>query len=110
MSNSDFKQLQAKALFIKKKYGQKQDAKGLPAWTASDYMAGFVADVGELSEFIMAKKGIRSIENVDEKIEHELCDCLYSVFSIADELDVDLQTAFDKNMALLAERIEQKGR
>lgn len=110
MSRSDFEQLQDKALFVKNYYKEKQKAKGMTAWTTSDYMAGFVADVGELSELIMAKKGIRNIENVDEKIEHELCDCLYSIFNLADELDIDLKTVFGKNMDALTKRIEEKGR
>lgn len=107
---TDFETLQQKALFIKNFYKQKQLSKGKPAWTASDYMAGFVSDIGELSEFVAAKKGIRTIEDVEEKLEHELCDCLYSVMVLADEFNIDLSAAFGKNMDKLAERIEKTGR
>jgi NTP pyrophosphatase (non-canonical NTP hydrolase) len=110
MNQSDFKLLQDKALYIKNFYNEKQKAKGAPLWTASDYMAGFVADMGELSELVMAKKGLRVVEDVDEKLTHELSDCLYSIFVIADELNVDIESTFSKNMDMLAERIEKKGR
>lgn len=107
--NIDFETLQKKALFIKNFYIQKQKEKGKEVWTASDYMAGFVSDIGELSELVSAKKGMRAIDNVDQKLEHELNDCLYSIIVLADEFDVDLASTFSKNMDLLAERIEKKG-
>lgn len=108
--STDFETLQRKALFIKNFYIQKQREKGRDIWTASDYMAGFVSDIGELSELVSAKKGIRTIEDVDQKLEHELNDCLYSIIVLADEFNIDLASTFSKNMDSLAERIETKGR
>jgi len=108
--NTDFKALQKKALFIKNFYIQKQKEKGIDAWTASDYMAGFVSDIGELSELVSAKKGVRTVEDVDQKLEHELNDCQYSVIILADEFNIDLASSFDKNMDILAKRIENKER
>lgn len=107
--STEFETLQEKALFIKNFYIQRQKEKGKEIWTASDYMAGFVSDIGELSELVAAKKGIRSVENVDQKLEHELSDCLYSIIILADELNVDLASTFVKNMDSLAERIKNKG-
>lgn len=107
--STDFETLQKKALFIKNLYNQKHKEKGKEAWTASDYMAGFVTDIGELSELVAAKKGVRTVENVDQKLEHELNDCLYSLIVLADECNIDLASTFSKNMDALAERIESKG-
>jgi NTP pyrophosphatase (non-canonical NTP hydrolase) len=108
--SADIDVLRKKALYIKQFYIQKQQEKGRELWTASDYMAGFVADVGELSELIMAKKGIRNVDDVDKKLAHELSDCLYSIFIIADELNIDLADNFVKDMNALAKRIEEKGK
>lgn len=108
--STDFESLQKKALFIKNLYIQKQKEKGKEVWTASDYMAGFVTDIGELSELVLAKKGVRTIEDIDRKLEHELNDCLYSVIILADEFNVDLASTFGNNMDSLAERINKKSR
>lgn len=108
--NTDFEALRQKALFIKNFYKEKQKLKGKNAWTADDYMLGFVTDIGELSELIAVKKGTRTIDDVDDKLEHELCDCLYSIIALADEFNIDLAAAFGKNMDSLAERIRVKGR
>ena len=42
---------------------------------------------------------------MDEKIKHELSDCLWAVMMIADELDIDLENEFVKNMDQLKNRI-----
>jgi len=108
--NADFEVLRQKALFIKNFYKEKQKLKGKNVWTADDYMLGFVTDIGELSELVAAKKGTRTIDDVDDKLEHELCDCLYSIIALADEFDIDLAVTFGRNMDSLAERIKVKGR
>lgn len=106
--NTDYSTLRQKALVVKDLYAKKQVEQGKAVWTASDYMAGFVADVGTLSEIVMAKKGVRTVENADQKLEHELSDCLYSVIVLADEFGIDLPQAFNKNMDALAARIDNQ--
>ena len=68
-------------------------------------MAGLVGDVGDLSKIIMAKEGLRDMENVDTKLAHELSDCLWSVLVLADKYKIDLASEFMKNMDALEERI-----
>lgn len=53
----------------------------------------------------MAKDGLRHIDNVDEKLAHELADCLWSVLVIADKYNVDIKEAFLKTMDELEGRI-----
>ena len=108
MSDATAKMKQ-KALAVKALYVALNTKNGRPAWMADDYMAGFIGDVGDLSKLIMAKKGIRSIDDVDQKIKHELSDCLWSLYVIADELGIDLEAEFVTNMDDLAVRIEKKG-
>lgn len=69
-------------------------------------MAGFVGDVGDLSKIIMAKNGHRAMNNVDEKLKHELSDCLWSILVIADYYDIDLENQFSKSMDELETRVD----
>lgn len=58
-------------------------------------------------KIIMAKEGVRDIENVDEKLEHELADCLYSIFVLASNYNIDLEKSFLKTMNELKIRISE---
>lgn len=82
----------------KEKYGKK--------WEAQQLMQGFVGDVGDLSKLVTAKEGLRDVNDVDDKLEHELADCLWSVMALADEYGIDIKKAFLKNMDRLEERIK----
>lgn len=70
-------------------------------------MEGFVGDVGDLTKLIMAKEGLREVENVDEKLTHELSDCLWSILVFADKYNVNLEDSFMKTMAEVENRIKQ---
>lgn len=69
-------------------------------------MAGFVGDVGDLSKIIMAKHGLRAMEDVDTKLAHELSDCLWSVLVLADKYNIDLSKEFTKTMDSLDKKID----
>lgn len=98
------KELASMATEIKSIYDARNKKSGV-TWTQQDYMAGFVGDVGDLSKIVMAKSGKRTIDNVDEKLVHELCDCLWSVFVLADTYNIDLEKAFVSEMAQLKKRL-----
>ena len=70
-------------------------------------MQGLMGDVGDLVKLVMAHNGLRSIDDADEKIKHELADCLWSVMVLADELGVDLAVEFVKTMDALENRIKR---
>ena len=101
----EFKELENRALEIRMQYRALNKAKGHHPWSALTYTEGFVGDVGDLMKLVMAKAGYRGGEQVDEKIEHELADCLWSVMAIAHELEVDLEQSFIKTMNELEARI-----
>lgn len=84
---------------IRQKYDQ-LNAKNGTSWKEEDFMAGFVGDVGDLSKLIMFKRGLRgSIDgDIDDKIAHELADCLWSICVLADKYGIDLEAAFSKTM------------
>jgi NTP pyrophosphatase (non-canonical NTP hydrolase) len=46
------------------------------------------------------------MDDVDEKLAHELSDCLWSILVLADKYKIDLSKEFKKTMDLLDERIE----
>ena len=68
-----------------------------PEWSTSDLMSGLVVDVGDLTRLVMAATGSRVIDGVDDKLAHELSDCLWAVLVLARRLGVDLGAAFERN-------------
>jgi len=96
-----------RAITLRKKYAELEIKKRGKAWTNAQMMEGFVVDVGELMEIVMAKEGARDMENVDEKLAHELSDCLWSVLVLADKYSVNLEQAFQKTMDSLEKRIDE---
>lgn len=71
-------------------------------------MQGFVGDVGDLMKLVMAKSGIRTIADTEQKLPHELADCLWSVLVLARLYDVDLEKAFLTTMDDLERRLAGK--
>ncbi|MDD4938429.1 MAG: MazG nucleotide pyrophosphohydrolase domain-containing protein [Candidatus Shapirobacteria bacterium] len=76
-------------------------------WDINNIAQGFVGDVGDLMKLILAKEGLRKIENVDEKIAHELADCLWSVLVITSFYKVDLESSYLKMINELTEFIKR---
>lgn len=102
---SDINELQQRAVEIAAKYTELNKRQGHNPWGPKDRMMGFVTDVGELNELVMAKEGMRHIEDADEKLAHELSDCLWSILVLADNYGVDLNAAFLKTMDELERRV-----
>ncbi|MCX6762323.1 MAG: nucleotide pyrophosphohydrolase [Candidatus Moranbacteria bacterium] len=98
-------QLIQRAVEIREKYKGLEMKKYGKEWTNGQIAQGFIGDVGDLMKLVMTKEGIRDIENADEKIAHELADCLYSVFVLANNYGVDLEKSFLKTMDELEIRI-----
>jgi NTP pyrophosphatase (non-canonical NTP hydrolase) len=90
---------------IKQQYAELNRLNGHRPWGVAEYTQGFVADVGALTKYVMAKNQFRSGGDVDRKIAHELVDCLWSVLVIASELNLDLEDEFLQGMDALEERI-----
>ena len=103
----NLKQLSERALQIQKKYSELQKKENKKEWTRLNLMEGFVGDVGDLIKLAMAKEGLRDIENVDEKLAHELADCLWSVLVLSEKYGIDLEQSFLKTMDELEKRINK---
>jgi NTP pyrophosphatase (non-canonical NTP hydrolase) len=102
------KELFEQATEIRKKYAELEIKTSGKPWGALERTQGFVADAGELMKLMMAKSGLRQIDNVDAKLSHELCDCLWSILVIADELGIDIEKEFLYNMGELEKRIKKE--
>jgi NTP pyrophosphatase (non-canonical NTP hydrolase) len=92
-----FEDILARAVEIRKKYDEHNAKRGV-VWNEQNLMSGFVGDVGDLSKIIIAKHGLRQMDNVDEKLAHELSDCLWSILVLADKYQIDLAKEFSKTM------------
>lgn len=86
-------------------YRVRNHAHGRPPWTVDNYMSGFVGDVGDLSKLIMARSGYRDADDLQERLEHELADCLWSILVIADEVGVDIEAVYRRSMDALLRQI-----
>ena len=102
---SNINDLQRRAVEISARYAGLNKRQGSNAWGPKDRMMGFVTDVGELNELVMAKEGMRHVDDVDTKLAHELSDCLWSILVLADAYNIDLENSFLKTMSDLEQRI-----
>jgi len=102
---SDLKDLMQQAEVIRRKYEELNLKDGTMPWGIKDYAQGFAGDFGDLQKLIMAKEGLRHIDDVDAKLAHELSDCLWSILVIASHYKVDLEQSFTKTMSDIADRI-----
>lgn len=106
----DFKQLLHRATEIRKRYSDLEIKKYGKTWTNSQIMEGFVGDVGDLMKLVMAKEGVRNIDEVDDKLSHELSDCLWCILILSDKFGVDLEKSFLKTMNDLETRIKHQSK
>ena len=94
----EFANLMRRAAEIRALYAEFEEVKYGRSWTDEELALGFVGDVGDLAKLVMAANGVRSIDNTEEKLAHELADCLWSVIVLAQAHKVDLEAAFLETM------------
>ena len=94
----DFQAIIDRGLEIRKLYEEKERQLYGSAWTSEEIALGFVGDVGDLAKLVVAENGKRRIENSNEKLEHELADCLWSLIVLAQAHQVDLESSFMNTM------------
>lgn len=102
----EFRELANLAKEVRDRYAPVETAASGRPWGLAEHAQGFVGDVGDLMKLVMAKNGLRKMENQDEKLAHELSDCLWSLMVIADESGIDLEKAFLKTMTEINARIK----
>lgn len=100
--------LQRRAMAIRQAYNELNKAHEHNTWAGKDYAMGFVGDVGMLMKLVMAKENMRGVKgggDATAKLKHELGDCLWSLFVIAEHYDINLEEAFLGTMDELETRI-----
>jgi NTP pyrophosphatase (non-canonical NTP hydrolase) len=91
--------LTARALEVRRAYATVEANTYGSSWTTAELTSGLVVDVGDLVRLVMARDGRRPAPNkLDQRIAHELADCLWAVLVLADRLGVDLAAAFARSM------------
>jgi NTP pyrophosphatase (non-canonical NTP hydrolase) len=101
--------LTERALQVRDRFAAMEAARSGRAWTREEVMQGFVGDVGDLMKLVMAKAGVRRVDDIDAKLAHELADCLWSVLVLAKLYDVDLEKAFLTTMDELEAKLKTTG-
>jgi NTP pyrophosphatase (non-canonical NTP hydrolase) len=104
----ELRELIAQALAVRAGYEQLEQQRYGRHWTNDEIALGFVGDVGDLAKLVIAQNGVRAIPDTQNKLAHELCDCLWAVIVLAHQYDIDLERAFPENMAWLSAQIEQQ--
>ena len=85
-----FSDLEKAALQLNELYEQLEVKRYGRVWTTQELALGFMGDVGDLAKLIQADAGVRTIDDVKAKLGHELSDCLWSIFVLANKCGIDL--------------------
>lgn len=101
--------LTTRAVEVRHRFAAMETARSGRAWTREEIAQGFVVDVGDLTKLVLAKAGVRHVDDVDSKLAHELADCLWSVLVLAKLYDVDLEKAFLTTMDELEAKLKATG-
>lgn len=106
----ELSQLSDRAMQIHQAFADRARRDGRSPWTREEVMSGFVGDVGDLTKLTMAKAGVRTVPgDLDNRLAHELSDCLWSVLVLARLHGVDLGPAFTRTMNELEEKLQGPG-
>ncbi len=101
----DIRGLQERAMALRTQYAALEVERHGRSWTREEVALGFVGDVGDLMKLVMAKEGVRAIPDTDEKLAHELADCLWVLLVLAQLYEVDIEQVFLHTMDDLETRI-----
>jgi NTP pyrophosphatase (non-canonical NTP hydrolase) len=94
----DFSEISARALTIRRRLEEYEQRKFGRTWSREELALGLVGDVGDLATLIQALEGVREIDGIHERLEHELADVLWSALVLANECQVDLEAGFVRTM------------
>lgn len=94
-------------LRIRDKYDDWAKKNNVREWGLLERTTGLVTDVGELTEYVMVHMGYRSGESNQEKLKHEICDCIWALICIADYVNVDIKNEFSNLIKELDARLDK---
>ena len=97
-----FHHVPGRALEVRRLYEQERYSR---SWADERITLGLLGNMGDLAKLVVAKNGVRTIPDAQEKLTHELADCLWSVIVLADLHEIELQEAFRRTMGEIEEHI-----
>ncbi len=104
----DTQKLIERAMEIRQHYAEFELKKYGRSWTKEELALGLVGDVGDLMKLVLAKSNIREINDVDDKLAHEISDCLWSLLVLSKMYDLNIEAAFMRTMNELEKSIAAK--
>jgi NTP pyrophosphatase (non-canonical NTP hydrolase) len=105
---SDLNDLLRRTEQIREKYDELNALNGRETWRIRDYAMGFVGDVGDLMKLVLAKENILDKPDVDDRLAHELADCMYSILILSEHYGVDLSREFEKKLETITQKVQDK--
>lgn len=88
-------ELSTRALEIRKQLSELEKKRWGREWKTEDIALGLAGDVGDLVKLIQSKEGIRPPHaDIDARLAHELADCMWCLFVIANKYGLDIERAF----------------
>jgi len=102
----EFNDLVQRALVVRELHAEYEQEQYGSSWSNEELALGFVGDVGDLAKLVMAVNGRLNIPNAQDKLAHELADCLWSVIMLANTHGIDLEAAFLETMDELEEKLK----
>lgn len=90
---------------LRQRYAELERRKYGRAWTIQEVALGFAGDVGDLMKLIMAQSGVRDIPDAEQRLAHELADCLWAILVLSQMCEIDLESAFLQTMDELERHI-----
>jgi NTP pyrophosphatase (non-canonical NTP hydrolase) len=94
-----------RAMEIRQQYADLEAARYGRPWGLEELALGFMGDVGDLAKLLIAHRGVRSIPDAEQKLAHELADCLWSILVLSQQVGIDLENAFLRTMDDLEQQI-----
>jgi NTP pyrophosphatase (non-canonical NTP hydrolase) len=94
----EFQALVQRAMDVRRQYTELEKSRYGRAWKREEVLQGFIGDVGDVAKLAMACSGLRDIPDAEQKMAHELADCLWSVLVLSEMYGVDLEQAFFQTM------------
>ena len=104
----NFRDLEQAALQLNDLYEQLEVKRWGRVWTTQELALGFMGDVGDLAKLVQAHAGVRTIDEHQAKLGHELSDCLWSIMVLANKCGVDLEAEFVRNTTELTEYVSRE--
>ena len=102
----NFSDLQQAAMQLNDLYEQMEVKRWGRVWTTQELALGFMGDVGDLAKLVQAHAGVRTIDDYQAKLGHELSDCLWSIMVLANKCGVDLEAEFVRNTREISEYVK----